>query len=834
MANYNVGNIEIGLISNTGTVVKDIDLLIRQINKIERLDKAVQDSFNSINKLGNGLNKIERIKMEGIANQFERISLSTKKLNTELNGIEQPKFTETATQLNKLANAFRHFEKINDYDFTKIQGSFEKLNTIITPFLEKLKESESSLVAMSNVLKSLKTNTIEKAKNEISKVDKESKKASVNINKMFSIGKIYWFINYTKRLFAVFGKIINASIDFEETLNKFQVSFGIMSDDAEKFANKLTYAFNLSRQSIMDYMSTFNSMLKSLGGLDVEQSFNLSKTLTQLALDYSSLFNVTVDSAMKSFQSVLSGQIRSIRSVSGIDVSENTIFQYYQELGGEKTMRQLSQLEKRLLRIYALEKQMNELGAIGDLEKTINSASNVIKQISETVEELFVYLGNLAQEFFKPLLTNILAVLLVAKDLAKYLADIKGLVTVEYEQGKNDLFGEISNSADEASESVDGLLGKLSFDKFEALSKSTSVSSDLSKIVQAIALYNSSLESIKSNSRNIADNFLSWLGFIQEIDPITGETNLKLKDGYTNLEKIKDIALQLLSLGIGYAIVRLISNFTLLNLSVRTLNIALGTILIASIINLTLNWDKLSNTAKALNIVVIALSTTFLILRNRLLLVAIIGKLVIAVKALSSAFVILMVAIKGVALQLLSFSLMIGMIVGAVAIFSYMDTWNEKTKLLVGVLGTLTSVLIGAAGAWLALNGVISMGTAIPVIIGSIAVGIASMKSLLDGLKEVKAYANGGLVSRGQLFIANEKGAELVGNFGNSTGVANNDMIVKAIENASYRGFVRAMGTQDNSNNITLNLGNDSAVARALFEPLIEEANRKGYRIVKA
>ena len=123
-------------------------------------------------------------------------------------------------------------------------------------------------------------------------------------------------------------------------------------------------------------------------------------------------------------------------------------------------MRQLSQLEKRLLRIYALEKQMNELGAIGDLEKTINSASNVIKQISETVEELFVYLGNLSQEFFKPLLTNILAVLLVAKDLAKYLADIKGLVTVEYEQGKNDLFGEISNSADEASESVDGLLGK--------------------------------------------------------------------------------------------------------------------------------------------------------------------------------------------------------------------------------------------------------------------------------------------------------------------------------------------------------------------------------------
>lgn len=49
--------------------------------------------------------------------------------------------------------------------------------------------------------------------------------------------------------------------------------------------------------------------------------------------------------------------------------------------------------------------------------------------------------------------------------------------------------------------------------------------------------------------------------------------------------------------------------------------------------------------------------------------------------------------------------------------------------------------------------------------------------------KSVRAYANGGFVSSGQLFIAREAGAELVGNIGNRTAVANNDQIVAGIAN---------------------------------------------------
>ena len=44
-------------------------------------------------------------------------------------------------------------------------------------------------------------------------------------------------------------------------------------------------------------------------------------------------------------------------------------------------------------------------------------------------------------------------------------------------------------------------------------------------------------------------------------------------------------------------------------------------------------------------------------------------------------------------------------------------------------------------------------------------------------------YAEGGFPQQGQVFIAREAGAEMVGNIGNKTAVANNDQIVAGITN---------------------------------------------------
>lgn len=59
-------------------------------------------------------------------------------------------------------------------------------------------------------------------------------------------------------------------------------------------------------------------------------------------------------------------------------------------------------------------------------------------------------------------------------------------------------------------------------------------------------------------------------------------------------------------------------------------------------------------------------------------------------------------------------------------------------------------------------------------------VGAGGGSASLPGMN-VPAYANGGFVPRGDLFIANESSPEFVGNIGNRTAVANNNQIVQGI-----------------------------------------------------
>ena len=76
--------------------------------------------------------------------------------------------------------------------------------------------------------------------------------------------------------------------------------------------------------------------------------------------------------------------------------------------------------------------------------------------------------------------------------------------------------------------------------------------------------------------------------------------------------------------------------------------------------------------------------------------------------------------------------------------------------------------------------------------------------------EKIYGHANGGVPSSGSLFYANENGnTELVGNFGGYTGVANQDMIIKAMQGAMVQAIRSAGGFNSNQKgNITINVGN--------------------------
>lgn len=98
----------------------------------------------------------------------------------------------------------------------------------------------------------------------------------------------------------------------------------------------------------------------------------------------------------------------------------------------------------------------------------------------------------------------------------------------------------------------------------------------------------------------------------------------------------------------------------------------------------------------------------------------------------------------------------------------------------------------------------------------------------------VKWYANGGFPKMGEMFIANEKGPEMVGRMGNKNVVANNNQIATAIRDAVVDGMMEVMMSRGNGNsddvpyviNAVLKTEDDEVLAKAVERGRMNRARR--------
>lgn len=443
----------------------------------------------------------------------------------------------------------------------KTNDTIAKLDKIIAKLQEvknvqsKSKSSQSGFNKELDKTKSKtdkNTNAQKKHKQEIDKTNKSAKSLSSSIKGAINIGKLYALVNYTKRFVTFTVRLITYASDYVEILNKFQVSFGKLTDENLQFVEKLSSAYGFSKSTLMDYQATFNNMLKSLEGLDDKTSAQLSRTLTQMAIDYSSLFNQSIESTMLAFQSMLSGSIRPIRSVSGFDVSETSIYATYQELGGTKTMRQLTQLEKRLLRIIAVQKQMQEVGAVGDFYRTIETFSNQVKILQEQVKEFGATWGKLFLVKLKPAIQYINGLLMALNEIGKAITkniDLIGDFNIDDEFAG---FEKASDNIDETTESLNELnssITQLGLDQLNVLGGSKGGVSSMLEIDPAIkdglSEYVSNLDKVNMKAKEISKSVLEWAGFVYNAETQTWSFGQSLETTQEKMEyfgeKLKEI-----------------------------------------------------------------------------------------------------------------------------------------------------------------------------------------------------------------------------------------------------------------------------------------------------
>ena len=181
---------------------------------------------------------------------------------------------------------------------------------------KKLEEYAETLKMINSFLSSIdigKSSALEQAAKNTNNISSNETKDNIkdvskSLKDIFGTSKI---IAFSK----VFGKVVKdistftrKSANYIENWNLLDVSFQNNTVSAEKFVNTLSEMYGLDESWGYRTVGIFKQLANAMG-LTEEVGTQLSKVLTQLAIDTSSLYNIDIEDTVSILQSALAGLI---------------------------------------------------------------------------------------------------------------------------------------------------------------------------------------------------------------------------------------------------------------------------------------------------------------------------------------------------------------------------------------------------------------------------------------------------------------------------------------------------------------------------------------------
>ena len=266
------------------------------------------------------------------------------------------------------------------------------------------------MAALAEVFVEVKAN-LGKLKPGLDKGVKASKFAALKMAKAFgpggmmfaALGKLKRFfgnvfsslIKWTNRLgIALVGVSVIAikfASDAEQTWSRFNIVMGEGAKEARKFTKALADGVGRAEVKIGDSVATFMSFFKGLEFAD-KDSITLSKTLTQLSLDFASFNNIADDEALQRFISALSGS-GEVLDRFGINIKQGALDQELLARGFPKVTKGATEQQKAVARLGIIMRAMTDQGAIGNAIETNKEFANQMKKLKGEVQELFIAIG---------------------------------------------------------------------------------------------------------------------------------------------------------------------------------------------------------------------------------------------------------------------------------------------------------------------------------------------------------------------------------------------------------------------------------------------------------
>jgi len=236
--------------------------------------------------------------------------------------------------------------------------------------------------------------------------DKAVKNATTKLNRFERNAKrlgTQLSTNLTLPILAVGAGAVKLASDFEESLNKVNVSFGESSKEVQDFAKTTLDSFGIAEGSALEMAALFGDMGTSMG-LTQKQAAGMSTSLVGLAGDLASFKNIRIDVAQTALASIFTGETESLKKL-GVVMTEANLKQFALEQGIAKTIKEMTQAEKVQLRYNFVMAQSSN--ALGDYINTSDGVANSTRSLQESIKELGQQFGTLLIPLAKDLIKSL-------------------------------------------------------------------------------------------------------------------------------------------------------------------------------------------------------------------------------------------------------------------------------------------------------------------------------------------------------------------------------------------------------------------------------------------
>jgi hypothetical protein len=453
---------------NVTKVVNSLDKLASSIATLKQAS-AGMSGLDKINNFLNGLSNVNTTasakSINTVVNAIKKIPAAVSGLNgvdfysmsgsiTQLTNALAPLSILDASNLKALGSAFNAIGKVPDLtdklkatDLDSFASSCQKISAALTPLASQLDKVGNAFAKLPPQLSKVVTQA-----NRVTAANEKQRKSYLSLsNQMNGFMRNMAKLVSLKAIADYLGNAVAKFNDFYEAANMFGVSMGDMTNEASGFIDKMEQLLGIDPSEAMNAMANIYSMTKSFG-LAKEQAYTLSKSLTQLGYDLSSLKNIPISQAFTKIRSAMAGELEPMLQL-GVDISQARLQQELLALGFNKQVSTLSQADKATLRYIAILKQTTD--AQGDFARTLSSPANMIRILKAQLSGLARDVGSLLYPAFKAILPVLIAAVELIREFVQWVAKLMGVKVVLTDFAKSaDSVGGIGNAMDETTDST--------------------------------------------------------------------------------------------------------------------------------------------------------------------------------------------------------------------------------------------------------------------------------------------------------------------------------------------------------------------------------------------